>query len=156
MQRTLLQRERCRAIQRKYKQYTTDPDFRRAYRDQVYYNVNKEVPPNDDQHMHGHTVVVYDDEVHRVDHNRTFYGPVAQMQRIRVKRIDSSNRTLNASGLETTLMNETRTGRNISRAVASARSRTLSPVNNALYFCILKLSNLFYALIFAEGGSSAA
>lgn len=42
---------RRNAIKAKFMQYLTDPKFRRAYRDRIYYNVNMDVPDDDTLHM---------------------------------------------------------------------------------------------------------
>lgn len=79
--------------------------------------------------MHGHTVLVYDDDADKVHMNRSLYGAEAQMHRIRVKRIESSNRTMaDASGLGMSL-NDTRYGQYSRRTMDASRNRSMSPVN---------------------------
>lgn len=127
-QKTVLQRDRSRAVQRKLKQYLTDPDFRRSYRNNVYYNVNQDVPPNENENMHGHTVLVYDEEANRMNRNRSFYGPETQRKNLRVKLIENPNRTLQTSGY----LDETITGRYSARDAANNRSHNISPVGHII------------------------
>lgn len=50
-QKTILLESRRAAVKQKYLQYAMDPAFRRAYRNRIYYNVNKDVPATDTLHM---------------------------------------------------------------------------------------------------------
>lgn len=55
----ILLESRRQAIKRKYLQYATDARFRRAYRNKIYYNVNKDVPSGDTMHMNENRTTVY-------------------------------------------------------------------------------------------------
>lgn len=47
----LLVAARKRAIRRKFAKYSADSNYRKSYRNRVYYNVNQDIPIDDNLHM---------------------------------------------------------------------------------------------------------
>lgn len=47
----MLMNARKKAIKKKFLQYVIDPKYRRSYRNRIYYNVNQDVPSDDNLYM---------------------------------------------------------------------------------------------------------
>lgn len=58
MKSHVLLQDRMQAVKKKMRQYLCYPNWRRSYRNHVYYSVNADVPDNDTRHMDGDVVLV--------------------------------------------------------------------------------------------------